>query len=101
VEDMCCCLLLQLCRSEPRPNLLFITAVPNIKLFAWVGPVRNPVLSTWCACFPWLGPVEEPGSLTQLRVRVSFLVPLLWESKPKLHWLKQVLSHSLALCSQV
>jgi hypothetical protein len=63
--------------------LLFITAVPIIKLFAR-GIVKDMCYEIRRAD----GIREEPGTLQ--RVRLFSLVPLVWEFNPKLHggWCK-------------
>jgi hypothetical protein len=77
---------------------VFITAVPIIKRFAWGGGgdsgghvLRETTSRGLCGlvCPSRTGTSEEPGTLTQGGALFS-LVPLVWESNPKLQggWCK-------------
>jgi hypothetical protein len=66
----------------------FITAGPITKLFAWGGKRVEDMCSARRDDEPRLGPVRNP--VLQHRVRLFSLVPLVWESNPKLQggWCK-------------
>ncbi len=68
-------------RGLPQAVCVFITAGPITKLFAGGGG------GEWRTCA--IGTREEPGTLTQ-GAPVFPLVPLVWESNPKLQggWCK-------------